>query len=218
MPNILLSAKNDARFYVDAVKGCGGTCCVRYLADSDFGYDGLILCGGGDTHPSFYGEQVNGSVDIDLPRDRAELMLLDAFIKEGKPILGICRGFQLINIYFGGTLEQDIENAKEHTSFESVDLIHPVKAQKGSVCEKLYGEDFYVNSSHHQALKKTGNNISVTAYSYDGVAEAIEHMSLPVFGVQWHPERMCFNRRRQDTVDGKYIFEHFLNICRAKKH
>lgn len=214
-PRILLSSSKSApQFYMDAVSRCGGIPTAAYLPEIDLGFDGLILCGGGDIHPKYFGEEIDGSRDIDLDRDIAEFALAKAFVEAGKPILGICRGHQLLNILFGGSLHQDLSNAREHSSFADFDLIHTVCAADGSIVQKLYGSRFTVNSSHHQGLKKIGEGLRVTLTTEDAsVVEGIEHDTLPVFGVQWHPERMCFSKQRPDTVDGAKIFEHFLKLC-----
>lgn len=214
-PRILLSGNKKLQYYVDAVNGLGASAVAEYLPEINANYDGLILCGGNDIDPTYYGEEINGSVDIDYARDKVEFALLKAYLEAGKPVLGICRGYQLINVFFGGSLHQDIENAKEHSSFSDFDLIHRVHAVKGSIAEKLYGDDFVVNSFHHQAVNKLGAGLKVTMMSGDNtVIEGFEHNSLPVFGVQWHPERMCFNQKRADTVDGAEIFKYFIQMCK----
>lgn len=214
-PRILLSGNKKMPNYVDAVVGCGGIADAKYLPEINTDYDGLILCGGNDTDPSYYGEQIDGAVNIDYERDKCEFALVKAFVDAKKPVLGICRGCQLINIFFGGTLYQHAETAHKHSSYASYDLIHPVNAISNSVAESLYGADFTVNSSHHQAIKNLGCGLKITMTSADdGVAEGIEHTSLPIIAVQWHPERMCFSNRREDTVDGKALFEYFINMCK----
>ena len=214
-PRILLSASSSNENYINAVTKCGGIAHAEYLPKVDLNYDGLILCGGGDIHPEYYGEEIDGSANIDLQRDAAEFALAQAYIDAGKPVLGICRGHQLLNVYFGGTLYQDLENAREHASFAEHDLVHLVHASKDSLFEKLYGSEFTVNSWHHQAVKKVGEGLRATLMSYDGsVVEGIEHESLPVFAVQWHPERMCFEKQRTDTVDGSEVIRHFVRLCK----
>lgn len=213
-PKILLSGNQKLQNYIDAVNGTGGLAVAKYLPEINTDYDGLILCGGNDIDPMYYDEEIDGAVDIDYARDEAEFALLKEFIEIGKPVMGICRGCQLINVFFGGSLYQDINNAAEHSSFSDFDLIHRVIAVKGSTAEKIYGTDFVVNSFHHQAIKKLGKELKATMMSVDNtVIEGFEHDSLPVFGVQWHPERMCFSKRRADTVDGVAIFEHFVGMC-----
>ena len=210
-----MSASKNFEVYCDAVNGCGGIATAKYLPEIDTSYDGLILCGGNDSDPKYYGEEINGAVNIDYNRDAVELALADSFIKAGKAVMGICRGHQLLNIYFGGTLYQDLENAKEHSSFADYDLIHTVTAQKGSVAERLYGDSFTVNSYHHQGIKKLGENLIPTIFSGD-IIEGFEHSTLKVFGVQWHPERMCCSNKRYDTVDGAEIFKYFIELCKNK--
>lgn len=214
-PRILLSASKTApTAYIDAVTQCGGIPIAAYLPEIDLSCDGLILCGGGDVHPKYFGEEIDGSREIDLERDEAEFALTKAFIEAGKPVLGICRGHQLLNIYFGGSLHQDLPNAREHSSGSDYDIIHAVSASEGSLLGSMYGSSFPVNSYHHQGIKAVGQGLKVTLTSEkDGVVEGIEHESLPVFGVQWHPERMSFGHRRADTVDGAKIFRHFLKLC-----
>lgn len=216
-PRILLSGKQKMQNYADAVNYTGGIATAAYLPEVDASYDGLILCGGNDMDPRYYGEEIDGSFNIDYERDKVEFALLEAYVRLDKPVLGICRGCQLINVFFGGSLYQDIKNANEHSPSDKIDLIHPVKAIDGSIAKSLYGSDFVVNSYHHQAVNKLGKGLKVTMMSADNtVVEGIEHMDLPIFGVQWHPERMCFSNRRTDTVDGGAIFAHFVQMCKNK--
>ena len=216
-PKILLSGNKKLQFYVDAINGVGGIAEAGYLPKIDNNYDGLILCGGNDIDPRYYNEDIDGSVNIDYERDKVEFKLLKAFVDAGKPILGICRGCQIINVFFGGSLFQDFKNSREHSSFADFDLIHSVNATEGSIARELYGKEFVVNSFHHQAIKELGDGLRVTMMSTDNsVVEGIEHKTLPIFAVQWHPERMCFSNRRTDTVDGAKIFEYFIRLCTTK--
>lgn len=214
-PKILVSAKPKKENYINAIEEVGAIPCLNEEYDDSF--DGLVLCGGSDIHPSYYNEEMDGSRNIDEARDKQEFALLKAFVEAGKPVLGICRGCQLINIYFGGSLYQHIEKAEEHSSgIPNVDLVHNVVAEKGSVAQKLYGESFFINSSHHQAIKKLGKNLRVSMLSGNGtIVEGIEHTELPIIAVQWHPERMCGEHARNDTVDGSKIFEYFIDLCKS---
>ena len=217
-PKILLSVADvDPKNYINAVKTAGGKPKACYLPEIDLSYDGLILCGGGDIDPFYYREEMKGSDKPDIKRDKAELCLAEAFIKAGKPVFGICRGMQLLNVYFGGSLYQHIECAHKHRSDKKVDLVHTVKAAGGTVCEILYGNTFSVNSYHHQALKDVGKGLEAVLFEAEsGVKEGIEHSFLPIIGVQWHPERMCCEKARDDTVDGIKIIKYFIQLCKNK--
>lgn len=215
---LLLAANQKRELYARAVEACGAIADVKYLPDDNVDYDGLILCGGNDINPAYYNEEINGSINIDHERDQAEFALLKKFLKTGKPILGICRGFQLMNVAFGGTLIQNLENVQVHRKATPPELVHAVTAEKGSVFERLYGESFSVNSYHHQGLDQIGNGLRVTMRANDGLAEAFEHETAPYLGVQWHPERMCLEQKRDDAVDGIKVFEYFLSLCEKYKN
>ena len=113
---LLLSGNTNLQYYLDAVREAGAEPFAKYLPEIDTGYDGLILCGGNDIDPSYYNEAPNGATNIDKARDEVEFSLLKAYIDAGKPVLGICRGCQLINVFFGGTLFQDLPDAHLHTN------------------------------------------------------------------------------------------------------
>mgnify|MGYP004699113161 FL=1 len=216
-PKILISKSKDyaGEFYIDAIRAVGGEPVSLYAHDSDEGFDALLLSGGGDMASFYFGEENHGSDEPDLVRDAAEMKLCDCFIRKGKPVLGICRGHQVINIYFGGTLVQDLPTAALHSSPEG-DLSHPTVTVEGSVMHRLFGASPYVNTSHHKGIKVPGKGLKVTQYSQkDGVIEAIEHESLPVLGVQWHPERMCLRKKREDTPDALPIFAYFLSLIKT---
>lgn len=151
--------------------------------------DGLILCGGGDISPSFYNEENISSYDVDYNLDLYEFNLLKEFVNLKKPVLGICRGIQLINVFFKGTLCQDIKNHKG----DNGDIYHDIIVNN---------REIQVNSYHHQAIKKLGDGLLITAKALDGTIEAIRHKTLPVYGVQFHPERMH---------NGNIFFQRFLN-------
>ncbi len=214
-PVILISAK-DPEYYVNAIEGAGGIAVAeQWPKPCADGYDGLLLSGGCDIDPSRYGEEINGAVHIDTERDIAEFALIDVFVKAGKPVMGICRGCQLTNVYFGGSLYQHLCNADSHVRGNiDTDALpsHNVTACEDSVLASLYGTVFAVNSSHHQAAKELGTGLIATVMCGD-VVEAVEHESLPVIAVQWHPERMLFGMRRDDAVDGMPLFEHFISLC-----
>ncbi|MBR5286053.1 MAG: gamma-glutamyl-gamma-aminobutyrate hydrolase family protein [Clostridia bacterium] len=210
---ILLSRGSSAENYIRALEGVGAEGVAQYLPKVDTNYDGLILCGGADVDPKYYNEENNGSVGIDIARDEAEFALLKAYAEAGKPVLGICRGCQLINVFFGGSLYQHLPDAELHVSVKGCDSVHTVTAVEGSVLNTLYGKEFAVNSSHHQAVKALGEGLRATAFWNGEYIEAHEHTELPIYSVQFHPERMCFDKARNDTVNGAKIFEHFIAVC-----
>lgn len=217
-PKILLAANLNKETYIEAVEKNGGVATAVYCPKIDLSYDGLILCGGCDTGPKYYGEEIDGAVNIDLERDETEIAVAKAYIKAGKPVMGICRGHQLINIILGGTLHQHIPNYLEHQPQTTEQKIfHGAKSEIGSLVEKFYGKEFAVNSYHHQAVKELGNGLKATAMSEDNtVIEAFEHEALPIFGFQWHPERMCDPETNEAYADGNLIFKYFIKLCKGE--
>lgn len=187
--------------------------------------DGLVLQGGIDICPETYG-RTPGHPDWagDPVRDRYELALLRGFIEAGKPVLGVCRGAQLINVFYGGTLVQDIPSqwpqAVSHQDTQRYDrLTHDISFSTGSMLAGLYGavEQPRVTSIHHQCVERLGEGLVVEAVSpRDGVIEAIRHPG-PCFvlGLQWHPE---FHLRPEERVAGLLdsgpIMEAFLQAAR----
>ena len=199
MKRVYLSVR--LKNYENALSLIGARC-----AETPREADLLLLPGGGDVHPRFYGQQINGSTDIDEARDGRELALVDKFLRAGKPIVGICRGLQLLNVYLGGTLRQHIEG---HSQIDGVDRLHAINTAPG-LLRALYGARFTVNSAHHQAVETLGEGLQVLACAPDGTAEAIAHKALPVFAVQWHPERLCGAFSRPEAVDGAALLSALL--------
>jgi putative glutamine amidotransferase len=185
--------------------------------------DGLVLQGGADVSPPIYGQKPQRPEwSGDAVRDRYEMELIEGFLQRGKPILGICRGCQLLNVAFGGTLTQDLPSMRPET-LPHVDealydeLQHGIVLEPGSHLASLYPTDTIpvVNSIHHQAIDRLGGDLRVEARSQgDGVIEAIRASgSTPVFAVQWHPE---FHRGRADRLDPNPIMEDFLSVARER--
>ena len=172
---------------------------------------GLLLAGGGDLDPALYGQAPAGAYPADPERDAAELALLAQFTAAGKPVLGICRGMQVINVFFGGTLIQDLPG---HSQTEGRDRLHLCRAEPGSLLQRLYGETCVVNSAHHQAVDLPGVGLRVVQQTEDGTAEALVHTALPVIATQWHPERLTGSLRPRDAIDGAKIFDSFLSYCK----
>lgn len=182
--------------------------------------DGFIFQGGSDVHPGTYGEKpiLNGRWNGDPYRDVYELKVMDFAFKNQKPVLAICRGLQLMNVYFGGTLYQDIPTqlpeAMIHRDAGQYDtLCHEVELMDKCILKDLYQTSTgWVNSVHHQAIKTLGNDLEVLAISKsDQIIEAIGYTgSEPgkVMAVQWHPE---FSQEKTDReLDPEIIIENFL--------
>jgi putative glutamine amidotransferase len=158
--------------------------------------DGLILQGGADIDPRLYGEDRTALVGTtDSARDRFELDLLRAFAEYGKPVFGICRGMQLINVAYGGTLHQDLNaggaTVLPHHSTERYDEhAHALHVCEDSWLSSLYDNvhEARVNSIHHQGVKQLGDGLHVEATSPDGVIECVRREDTFMVGVQWHPE------------------------------
>lgn len=159
--------------------------------------DGLILQGGADLHPGSYGEAQRACRGaLDSVRDRFELALVHAFVAAGKPVLGICRGMQLINVAFGGSLYQDLvedgATGHDHVDADAYDLHgHEITISDHSLMQGWYpgAGVVRVNSIHHQAVRRLASGFTVEAVAHDGVIEAIRRDGEGfVYGVQWHPE------------------------------
>ena len=201
---ILVCANQKSQNYIDAIESLSASCVFEYSPE----VSAVVFCGGNDIFPGHYNEEMNGSLNPDYARDERELEIFKMALRDKKPILGICRGHQLINVALGGTLIQDLDSKSIHSS--TCDLVHNITCEKGFLYE-LYGDCFPVNSSHHQAIDRLGAGLIPIAYCGD-VIEAVAHSKLPIIGVQFHPERMCLNHKRDDTVDGIKIFEYLLNL------
>lgn len=193
---------------------------ISLLPQKAAAWDALILPGGGDLDPvllpddeslSSYTQKRHPSCrNIDPACDRQQLLLLDWFVHDQKPVLGICKGLQLINLYFGGGLCQELPTAADHRCLQ-YDQIHPTHAHPDFFLAQLYGTDFAVNSAHHQGISFLAKQLTAIQWADDGVIEGLVHNSLPIIGLQWHPERLCGKFARPDAVDGSLVFQYFLN-------
>jgi putative glutamine amidotransferase len=155
--------------------------------------DGLVLPGGPDPHPSLWGEPVHPTTVIDEPRDRIEYALLEGCIERGIPVLGVCRGLQVINVARGGTLVQDLPpGSVEHRgSADRTVLAHELRVLEGSRMATICGgTELRVNSAHHQAIDRLGEGLLACGWAEDGCVEAIEWADDDYWlvAVQYHPE------------------------------
>lgn len=177
--------------------------------------DGIILSGGEDVNPLLFGEEPSKFIGETMDeRDKFDLLLIKHAVKMKKPILGICRGCQILNVAFGGDLYQDCSLAKNYhinhiqkcaTSQGS----HTVDIEKDSYLYSIFGESEIVNSYHHMAIKNLAEGFKVIAISKDGIVEGIEkNEGLFILGVQWHPEMMAATNEKM--LD---IFKLLISKC-----
>ena len=193
--------------YADAFARAGNTPLVlpaetnrevvaRMLASVDV----LLLCGGEDVDPSRYKTKPSPRLgEVNLRRDAWEWLLLDEAVKRRLPVIGICRGCQLINVYFGGTLWQDLPSERPGEVKHRGTHLHGVRIEGGSRLARSLGcEEMQVNTSHHQAVRDLAPGFRAVAFAPDGVVEAIESDALPVVGVQFHPEKLFVLKGRDE--------------------
>lgn len=200
--------------YVTAAEKAGAEVICSFDLEKARNCDALILSGGADINPKLYGQENTASLGIDETRDAAEYELIRMFREMDKPILGICRGHQVIGAYFGAELIQHIPNHERHAWTEEAqyDKVHPMKAEEGSFLYKLYGPEFMGNSAHHQAVAYLPDGFKLAATSDDGIIDGMYNEGLKTYSTQFHPERMCHAHKREDTVDGSLIFDFFLSL------
>jgi putative glutamine amidotransferase len=229
MPLIAIGQNRKMEDYLESVRRAGGEP-VEVAVGSEAPehllarIDGLLLTGGGDVDPALYGEARHATfVAAETGRDEYELALARAAVKNGIPLLAICRGMQVLNVAIGGTLFQDIPSqvtgALEHAVPQPrVQIAHEVWVSKGSTLSALLadhmedGETCHVNSRHHQSVKDVANGFDVTATAPDGVIEAMERKDVPFcVAVQWHPENFW------RTGEFRELFEGLVKAANARK-
>lgn len=173
--------------------------------------DGLLLPGGGDMDPKFYGQaRIPACGEPNLLRDAAEPLLLRAFLAADKPVLGICRGIQVMNAVLGGDLYQDIKPFEHLPHNDHWAKVHTVTVRRGTLLSRILGQDtVLVNSQHHQAVDRVAPGFTLAALSEDGIVEAIEKPDARFcLGVQWHPEWLS---DADPAMQG--LFDAFVNSC-----
>lgn len=190
--------------YVSAVMKAGGIPIIIPMSQqTDILYeqvemlDGLIMSGGHDVAPRFYKQEPQPKLGEILPeRDLFDFKLLELAQEKQIPVLGICRGFQIINVYLGGSLYQDLSYApqdclKHWQGSQPMQTTHSVKLKAGSYLEKIVNcDELMVNSFHHQIVKDVASSLNPVAYAKDGVVEAVESHDHLLVAVQWHPEML----------------------------
>ncbi|WP_332717231.1 gamma-glutamyl-gamma-aminobutyrate hydrolase family protein [Pelagibacterium mangrovi] len=210
---VSLGAATDPVPYVRALDAVGLD--TRLLVPGEGNQDlpedarGIVFCGGAAVHPSRFGQDLDPNIKkaVDEPRDAMEWGLMDAALARGLPILGICRGFQMINVYLGGTLTQNL-NAEDWQDDHRPDaardaLAHPVVATGGEL-ETVFGRDpFTVNSIHRQGIKVLAEGLLASVHTEDGLIEGYEDASRKIIAVQWHPEELIA------LPEQKRLLEHF---------
>lgn len=214
--------------YLQAITAAGGVPIVMADIKQVEKYaklaDGLLITGGESVHPARFGMTFDELADGDpgiahnlkagcnTTRDEMEFAAFEAFEKAGKPIMGICRGHQLVNAALGG--KNMLNFPRHHRTEHSEGIQHEIVTEPDSFLNKLYGEKMMVNSFHRDCASDVGEDVRVAARSVDGIIEAIEHKTKPIFSVQFHPERM-----RGETPnpafgpDGTKLFEYLLSLC-----
>lgn len=176
--------------------------------------DGILFSGGSDINPLFYGEEVENVCGFIISeRDTLEIKLIKKIIEETDiPLLGICRGHQLLNIALGGTLYQDTKSVglKDHMVLKTYmsEFSHSVKINQESECGYIFNnEEIMVNSFHHQSIKELGKKLEIVATSKDNIIEAISYKGRKTFtfAVQWHPETLCLDHSEHMSIFKEFI-------------
>ncbi len=167
----------------------------RYQQHSHDRLQGLIIGGGDDIDPSLYGGHDDGRASIDPERDRFEIEMIEHALHTRLPLLGICRGAQLINVVLGGSLHGDIRGLRRQTSNFRTPLPRKtaLSARRGVLCQVLRRERWPINSLHHQAIDRLGQGLVVAARDLDNFVQAVEcEQGRLILGVQWHPEYLSY--------------------------
>lgn len=208
----IVGRKTATNNYVNYVNSLNLTPCVTLNPDDAAGCDALLLPGGGDITPAFFGEKNHGSKNIDTELDIIQLQALDLAVRKKLPVLGVCKGLQIINVGFGGTILQDMPTAFRH-AYDGGDKYHETVITAASWLHTLYGDSCVVNSAHHQSIGRLGGGLTaVQLCPEDNCIEAVVHDCLPVIGVQWHPERLDPAKTK---ISGRKLLAYFVSLASA---
>ena len=201
LPAALHDAEIDVHFteYPAAIARAGGLP-VELTRDAPVAemverLDGIVVSGGADIDPRFYGHAPHAQLGHPEPdRDEWELAVIAEALRTATPLLGVCRGAQLLQVHFGGALHQhlDLDEGVGHPRFEAPrdEPCHTVRLVPGTLAHSIYGDVVEVNSLHHQTIDRIAPGLVASGLAPDGVIEAVEHPDHPVLGVQWHPEML----------------------------
>lgn len=191
------------------------------LAEYPDAFDGLLLPGGGDVPATLSGYTPYGSFPPDFPFEPChsgnvfcsdislglgQLLALHLFYQQNKPVFGICKGMQLINLYFHGSI-REVSKKKLH-QHPKKDIFHTAGNMPDSFLYALFGSHMSVNSNHHQCIDQIGQELRIIQYAQDQTPEAICHLTAPILGTQWHPERMP----KLSNQDALLLFRYFVSL------
>lgn len=222
-----LEVNYSQKVFSDAVFAAGGLPYMIPMNGGDYAdelmevLDGLIIIGGHDVSPLVYGQEPRAKLGMTRPdRDASDLALFEEAKKRRVPVLGVCRGLQLINAAQGGTLYQDLSEDEriqvQHDQLAKPDqLVHAIFVQPGTNLSRIISDGEIVNSIHHQVIDQLGEGLTVSALSNDGVIEAMESQEkIPlIMAVQWHPETIF-----QDYPQHLKIFEDLIYRAEAYRY
>lgn len=228
---LIAGLPSQCTHYENALSYCGFDCTISLSPHIDTSsYDALLLPGGGDL-PTKLPFQANSFSSFFLHASHAlspkeytifhnpeldiqQLSLLHAFVRAKKSVFGICKGMQLINLYFGGTLCENLPSASAHcwNSLLKSDQLHETLSIPDTFLQRIYGNRFIVNSAHHQGCIELGRGLLPSLYSYDSVLEGFFHATLPIIAVQWHPERINLTSHSSSLAHGLDLFHYFYTL------
>lgn len=207
-PTVLIAGRpENTKNYENTLRRMGVSCFVSLDPDQTDDATHLLLPGGGDITPAFFGQADHGSRSVDTGLDILQFELLSRFAAQKKPVLGICKGLQLINVHFGGDITQHIDTAENHR-WVGRDQFHYVfhcDLGRRDFFYQLYGNSAKVNSAHHQAINRMGRGLIPVCRAGDNVVEGLIHSFLPILAVQWHPERL-------PDGGGESLFPYFFSL------